>query len=111
MNSPENRYDSDGWLCQYASRLRSRSGRRRNGESVGRRAAEHEVIAAAGAGVPAVEHELLGDEPRLARGFVQVLGALDELVPARRRMDVHFDHARIGRDAEAVRAARSRGGS
>ena len=28
-----------------------------------RRAAEHEVIAAAGAGVAAVDHELLGSEP------------------------------------------------
>ena len=35
MNRPLNRYDSAGWLCQYASRLRSRSGRRRNGESAG----------------------------------------------------------------------------
>ena len=35
MNRPLNRYDNDGWLCQYASRLRSRSGRRRNGESAG----------------------------------------------------------------------------
>ena len=29
-----------------------------------RRAAEHDVVAAAGAGVPAVEHELLGAEAR-----------------------------------------------
>ena len=34
-NSPEKRYDSDGWLCQYVIRLRSRSGRRRNGLSAG----------------------------------------------------------------------------
>ena len=32
---PENRYDSDGWLCQYSIMLASRSGRRRNGESAG----------------------------------------------------------------------------
>src|ERR1700674_4583720 len=30
---PENRYESDGWFCQNASMLRSRSGRRRNGLS------------------------------------------------------------------------------
>ena len=36
-----------------------------------RRAAEHDVVAAAGAGVPAVEHELLGAEPRVARVLVE----------------------------------------
>ena len=81
MNRPENRYDSDGWLCQYASRLASRSGRRRNGESARCRAAEHEVIAAAGAGVAAVEHEFLGAEAQLARRLVQERGVLDQLVP------------------------------
>ncbi|MNT08795.1 hypothetical protein D3C72_1435490 [compost metagenome] len=35
MNKPENRYDKDGWLTQYASRLASTSGRRRNGLSAG----------------------------------------------------------------------------
>ncbi len=30
---PENRYDSDGWFCQNATMLRSRSGRRRKGLS------------------------------------------------------------------------------
>jgi hypothetical protein len=34
-----------------------------------RRAAEHEVVAAAGAGVAPVEHELLGRQPRLARAW------------------------------------------
>ena len=39
--------------------------------TIGRgRAAEHDVIAAAGAGVAAVEHELLGAEPRQPRFFV-----------------------------------------
>ena len=39
---------------------------------VGRRgAAEHEVVAAAGAGVAAVEHELLGGQPRLPRRLVE----------------------------------------
>ena len=50
----------------------SRSGRRRNGRVGRRRAAEHEVVAAAGAGVAAVEHELLGRQARLARGVVEV---------------------------------------
>ncbi len=32
--------------------------------------AEHDVIAAAGAGVAAVDHELVGAEPRLPRVFI-----------------------------------------
>src|SRR5450432_1606278 len=35
MNVPENRYDSEGWFCQYVTRLRSKSGRRRSGLSAG----------------------------------------------------------------------------
>ena len=81
--------------------LASRSGRRRNGESAARGAAEHEVVAAAGAGVAAVEHELLGRQARLVRRLVEVRGLLDQLVPAVRRVDVDFDHARVGRDAQA----------
>jgi hypothetical protein len=42
--------------------------------------------------------------------LVEVVGALDQLVPARRRVDVDLDHARVGRDAE-VREARVGGGS
>ena len=37
---------------------------------VRRRAADHDVVAAAGAGVPAVDHELVGAEPGLARLLV-----------------------------------------
>ena len=60
-----------------------------------RRAAQHEVIAAAGAGVTAVDHELLGSEAALASRVVKMRGAVDEFVPAARRMDVHLDDARI----------------
>ena len=35
MNMPLNRYDSEGWFCQYTSRLASTSGRRRKGLSAG----------------------------------------------------------------------------
>ena len=62
------------------------------------------MVAAAGAGVAAVEHELLGRQARLARGLVEELGLLDELAPARRRMDVDLDHARVGRHAQDVEA-------
>ena len=71
----------------------------------GRRAAQRHVVAAAGAGVAAVEHELLGAEPRLPRFLVQRLGGRDQLVPGRRRMDVDLDDAGIGRDVEHAQRA------
>ncbi len=40
----------------------------------GRGAAEHDVVAAAGAGVAAVDHEFLGAEPGLTRLLIQRLG-------------------------------------
>ena len=43
-----------------------------------RRAAEHEVVAAARADVAAVDHELLAAQPRLPRGVVQEFGVVDE---------------------------------
>ena len=53
--------------------------------AVGRaRAAEHDVVAAARARVPAVEHELLGHEPRVMRVLVETFGDREHLVPARR---------------------------
>src|ERR1700709_1714373 len=35
MDMPQKKYDTDGGRCQYSTRLFSRSGRRRNGESSG----------------------------------------------------------------------------
>ncbi len=69
-----------------------------------RRPAEHEVIAAAGSGVPPIEHELLGGKTRLTGGFVEVRRAGDELFPAVRGMNVDFDHTRIGGDPESLQA-------
>ena len=46
------------------------------------RAAEHDVVAAAGARVPAVEHELLGHEPRVVRVLVEPLGDRDASRPS-----------------------------
>ena len=63
----------------------SRSGRRRNGLSSGVAAADHDVVAAAGAGVPAVDHELVGAEPRQPRLLVDRLGRRDAFAPVRRR--------------------------
>ena len=67
-----------------------------------RRAPEHHVVAAAGAGVPAVEHELLGAEPRLTRLVVERGRLMHELGPAVRGMQVDFDDARIRRHLDVV---------
>ena len=69
-----------------------------------RRPAERHVVAAARAGVAPVEHELLGAEPREARLLVERLDMLLELVPVGGGMDVHLDHAGVGRDGEAAEA-------
>ena len=58
------------------------------------------MVAAAGAGVAAVDHEFLRAQPRLARLLVDDLGLVDELAPVRRRVDVDLDDAGIGRNAE-----------
>ena len=70
----------------------------------GGRSAQHHVVAAAGPGVAAVDHELLRPEPRGARLVVDDGGLLDELLPVLRGMDVDLDHAGIGRDAEILQA-------
>ena len=59
-NSPENRYDSDGWLTPVADQAAQQIGPAQERAVGRRRAAQHHVVAAAGAGVAAVEHELLG---------------------------------------------------
>ncbi len=60
------------------------------------------MIAAARAGVRAVEVELFRAEPRVAGVFVNAGGDRDQLIPALGRLDVHFDHAGIGRHLEVV---------
>ncbi len=66
----------------------------------GRHAAEHDVVAAAGAGVLAVEHELLGREARGIGVVIERRRVFDDLAPARGRLHVDFDHARIRRHLE-----------
>ena len=71
--------------------------------AVGRvQAAEHHMIAAAGAGVAAVDHEFVGAEPRAMAVLVDRLRDLDGLAPRRRRLDVDLDDAGIGRDFEHI---------
>ena len=84
---------------------RSRSGPAQE-RAVGRGgAAEHDVVAAAGAGVAAVEHEFLGAEPRSAalprRASSVMFTSSSQL---RGGMDVDLDHAGIGRDLDDVEA-------
>ena len=70
--------------------------------------AEHEVVAAAGAGVAAVGHEFFGAQVRLVRRFVEELGVLDQLAPVVRRVDVDLDHARVGGDLQQLEAGIAR---
>jgi hypothetical protein len=60
------------------------------------------VVTAAGAGVAAVDHELLGRQPALVRFGVQHGGDVDEVAPAARGVDVHLDHTGIGRDLQPL---------
>ncbi len=62
------------------------------------------VISAAGAGVAAVEHEFFRAQAAQARFFIQRRRVLDQFVPACGGMQVHFDHAGIGRDLDRVHA-------
>ena len=66
--------------------------------------AEHDVIAAAGAGVAAVDHELVGAEPRLPRLLVEPARDVDRLAPGCGGMDVDLDDAGIGRHLDDVEA-------
>ena len=66
--------------------------------------ADDDVIAAARSRMLAVDHELVGAETRKPRFFVDDFGGGDAFAPARRGMDVDFDHAGVGRDADDVHA-------
>ena len=58
------------------------------------------MVATAGAGVAAVKHEFLGAEAGLPRFLVQRRNGRDQLAPRRCGLDVDFDDAGVGRDAE-----------
>ncbi len=60
----------------------SKSGRRSTGESAGVAAAQHDMIAAAGAGVASIGHEFVGAEPDLTGVLVKTIGCFDERPPA-----------------------------
>ncbi len=73
-----------------------------------RAAADHHMIAAAGAGVAAVDQKTVGAEADFGGVFVQAESDIDRLAPVLRRLNVDLDHAGIGRhldhlDARIVR--------
>ena len=70
-----------------------------------RRAAEDDVIAAAGSRVASVEHELLGRETELPGVFIERGRLLDQLVPVAVRVYVDLDHTGIRGD-EKIRQPR-----
>src|SRR5260221_544007 len=55
------------------------------------------AIPAAGAGIAAVQHELLGAQAREAGLFVEDRGIADQIVPALDGMGIHLDHTRVRR--------------
>ena len=70
--------------------------------------AHHHVVAAAGADMAAVEHELLRGQPDLARLLVELRAALHDLIPTGGGMHVDLDHAwiRCDREMQQARIAR-----
>ena len=65
-------------------------------------AADHDMVAAAGAGVAAVDHELFRAEAGLAGLFIDLGRDVDAFAPAARRVDIDLDDAGIGGDADDV---------
>ena len=61
-----------------------------------RGSAQYKMIAAAGSRMPAVQHEFLGAQARLARIFIERGGVGNQLLPIRGRMHVYFNDAGIG---------------
>ncbi len=52
----------------------------------------------------AVEHEFFRGEPRRSRCFIQMLGAIDQFIPAVRGVNVDFDDAGVRGHAEGIQA-------
>lgn len=67
-------------------------------------AADDDMVAAAGAGVATVDHELVGAEPGGARLLVDRRGDVDAVLPVRSRMNIDLDDAGIRGDADDVDA-------
>ena len=65
-----------------------------------RRPPQHDVVAAPGAAVPAVEHELLGPQPGRARRVVEGRRGRDQIVPRAGGVGVDLDDPRVGGDLD-----------
>ena len=74
------------------------------GAVVGRRAAQHEVVAAAGAGVAAVDHEFFARQPAFKGRLVEEFGVVHQFAPVVRGLDVGLDHAGVGGDLKHLQA-------
>ena len=73
--------------------------------AVGRcRTADHHMVAAAGAGVAAIDHELVAAQARVERILVKPFRDRDGLRPCGGRLHVDLDHARIRRDLDDLDA-------
>ena len=70
----------------------------------GRGAAQHDMIAATGAGMASVGHEFVGAEPDLTGVLVEAPAWSRRRPPARGGMNVDLDDARIRRDLDDVDA-------
>ena len=67
------------------------------------------MVAAAGAGVAAVEHEFFRAQPGLAGFRVERGRVRDQFIPILRGMKVDLDHAGIGRDVDLIQPVIMRG--
>ncbi len=71
---------------------------------VGAVAADHDMVAAAGAGVATVDHELVGAQPGVAGFFIDRGGDRHAIVPVGGRVNIDLDDARIRCNADDVDA-------
>src|SRR5262249_5021437 len=73
--------------------------------AVGRgRSSQRNVIAAAGADVAAVDHELVGAEPAKTRFLVERVREFGRLAPIRGGLNIDLDDAGVGRGLDYVQA-------
>src|SRR5262245_3668380 len=80
-----------------------------DGAVYGRRTPNHDVIAPTCPDVPSIEHKLLSSQARLSGFVVENLYRLNKLGPVGGRLNVDFDHTRVGRHFELVESCIRRG--
>ncbi len=70
----------------------------------GRRSSKHEMVAASCSGMPPDQIKLVGPQTRGLGFFVNGFRVGHQVRPIFGGLKVHFDDARVGRDAEATHA-------